>query len=672
MPVLLPTAQEGNPNWPLPADYDSLTEDGARLARVNAVSMWSAPFTQIAAHLFPGQTSLTPAQQNAVFDYRARLFVAGVLFFDDCYLKPSGSFDPLFYDDPPLPTPLGHRLILYQWGRYRRNIDVCARGFAKSTLCRKASIMRLITRPAYSIMYATSTHDNAVATGEIVRSQCYDNQRIHDDFAPLPEFGGRIRPVRGDSGTGVEYFHLNNGSWHRCLSAESRQRGGRARRYVLDDPEYDYHGSTSAEVRREFMHRLIFKVIRPMVARAGAGVDWIATFISRRHFAWHAMQTTVDPATKAVVAVNDAFEHWARLIIPAAYVNPETGEMESAWREMWPATRAERLALADSDPSYLEKDSLEELKAEMKSDFDSEYLCKPGSGEGQAFGSLSQHQHGYELSDIDDAYSTRPWDSLATITWRRGDAVQSMVFRDFLRRCRTFITLDTSYTSEATSDYKACVLMAHFGESNELFVLDAWARKCREPVLIDAAFKMADRWRCPLLAPEVVRETVTLYNGLRQIVATRAKDALSITHLPAVRKVNPGLVSKPDRIAGALTFRFDHGLIKLPFFLRYRAPWHLLFDQIEGFNPDHPDGGLENDDLLDCVAMSQLVVAGRAQRPLPGTSAAASPLDLLARRTLRDPDTDLPVALSLAPGEIASAYASLRDHSVETPDETNA
>lgn len=670
IPKLLPSPEQGNDFWPLPPDYFDLTEDGRRIARVNACKMWTIDFRDIATYLYPDVPSLSTDQQNSVLAYRASIFAAAVNFFDQHYLIPDheDDFDPLFYDDTPLPSPEGHSLILWNFGRYRRNAIVCARGYAKSTLVRKANLLRMISRPAYSIMYATSTHDNAMSCAEIVRGQCFTNRRIQDDFSPEIEFEGRIRPARGESSSGIERFQLNNGSWHRSISAEARQRGGRARRYVLDDPEYDFHASTSAEVRKSFMAQLLFKVIRPMVARGGAGVDWIGTFVSPRHYLWHAMKTQPNPVTGLHEAVDDRFEYWARLIIPAGYEDPKTGDLKSVWTDMWPSSRAERLELAREDPSFLEKDSLEELREEMREAFPGEYLCKPGASEGGAFPALTEDKHGYTYSKVDELFMSRPFESKTLIHFTRAGTPITMTLCDFLKRCSLFITLDTSYTSESTSDYKACMLMAHFGEFNELFALDAWAARAREPVLVTAAFQMADRWRCRLLAPEVVRESKTLYDALRSVVLTRAKDTMNLETLPGVRKLNPGTISKPDRIANALTLRLDHGLIKLPLYLRNRRPWSMLFDQIEGFNNELADCGLENDDMIDVLAMHQLVVSGRAIRPLAELDKPSNPLTEIKNGNLIDPGTGIPHAAHLSREELTEALAYARHSSLELRD----
>jgi hypothetical protein len=124
---------------------------------------------------------------------------------------------------------------------------------------------------------------------------------------------------------------------------------------------------------------------------------------------------------------------------------------------------------------------------------------------------------------------------------------------------------------------------------------------------------MADRWRCPTVHPEVIKQGVSLFNALNSIVSTRANDMAGVEHLPKIVKLNPGMAEKQDKIAG-LQFRFEHGKIKLPLWRREQLPWRHLFDQIESFNPEAQDGGLEKDDCIDAVAMSQFVLRGRLNK----------------------------------------------------------
>jgi hypothetical protein len=590
------TRAEGNPNYPLPADYDTLTDDGQRQARVNACRQW----------LLLDENPVT----------RGDNLVASVWWFDRYYLWPDEDADinPLFYDDTPLETPEFHWVLLRQWASYRMTAAVAPRGSAKSYLNCKDMLLRLVTRPAYSFVYATSTHPNAREVGERIKRQLIHNQRLNDDFAPEFE-GGRIIPRRGEGSFSTEHMILNNGSWLRLLSASSKQRGGRPRRYRLDDPEYDPKASTPMSVLRAYMSELLFKIVIPMVTRPDTGVDWVGTFVSKRHYLWHAMQLEETP--EGARAKDPRFNRWSRLVIPAAI--EEDGVLSSCWPDMWPTTREERLSLAVTRPRFKEALSLEEIRESIGSaNFNSEYLANPGDGDSAFFGELDD-RHAWWFEEIDDRID-RPLNSTAYICWdeRRGDVTErkKMPIKDFLQSyCRTFMTADTSHTSGSDSDYKVCCLMA-VTPQNDLFVLDLWARQGQESELVRAVFDMADRWRCPTVHPEVIRQGVSLFNALTSIVSTRANDMAGTAHLPKIVKLNPGMTEKQDKIAG-LQFRFEHGKIKLPLWRRDQLPWRHLFDQIESFNPEAPDGGLEKDDCLDAVAMSQFVLRGRLSK-VPG------------------------------------------------------
>jgi phage terminase large subunit-like protein len=187
-----------------------------------------------------------------------------------------------------------------------------------------------------------------------------------------------------------------------------------------------------------------------------------------------------------------------------------------------------------------------------------------------------------------------------------------MTLQAFCSTTRSFMTVDTSYTASADSDFKVACLMA-VTHNNELFVLDLWSKQCQQTKLVEQALRMADRWRWRSVWPETVKEGLSVYNDLYSIVATRAKDMAGVVHLPGIRKLNPGRTEKVAKIA-ALQLRFEHGKIKLPLSRRNEGPWRRLFEQVEQFNPNAPDGGLQHDDELDCVAMSQYVLRGRLGR----------------------------------------------------------
>lgn len=615
------TKDEGNALYPLPPDYQDLTTDGQRQARVNACRQWLLEY------------------ENASLLQDA--YVASLWFFDAYYLWPDHEvgFNPVFYDDEPVQSADFHWIIARQWISNRKNISIAPRGGAKSYLIRKDIMLRMLSC-TYSFVYATSTHPNCRDTGDSVKRQYLFNDRILHDWSPeMPE--GRIAPRRNEGSFSTERMVLMNGSWIRFMSAQSRQRGIRVRRYKLDDPEYDPKASTSMSTLRDYMEELLFKIVRPMVTRPNTGVDWIGTYISKRHYLWHAMQQEEGP--EGLAARDPRFNRWARLHIPAA-LEDETGSLVSCWETMWPATIRNRKAMALMDRRYENADSLEELRLELGTAvFNSEMMGKPGDST-DSFFKLDQDvrgRHAYWFTDVDDRVQTDPLHSVTRINWyetttdpdtkETKTTLQSALLREFLASVRLFITADTSYSSKKDSDFKVALLHA-INNNNDLFAFDLWAGQCAESKLIRAIFAMCDLWRVPSIHPEVVKESVSLFNSLMQIVVTRATDIAGTSFLPSVRPIRPGLVQKTDKIAGGLLFRFEHNKIKLPLWRRMTGQWRRLFDQIDEFNPDVQDGGLEKDDHLDTLAMSQFVLKGRLSKAPP----AAAPDRTLKQRLLNE------------------------------------
>ena len=556
--------------------------------------------------------------------------MASLDFFDNYYLVADHDvdFEPMFYDDDPLPSPTFHYDIARQWAAERLSIAIAPRGSAKSALVKKTLLLEMLARPMFSVMYATSTGDNTKGVGQALKDQFLHNTRINDDFgAETPQ--GRLHPKRGEAPFGNTHMQLLNGSWIRCISAESKQRGGRPRLYVLDDPEYDPKASTSMSLIREYMDQLLFKVVLPMVMRSGCGARWLATFVSRRHFAWHAMDVNEGRAR------DPRFNKWDRIVIRSEFED-EQGKPQSCWPEMWPATTEKRLELAEKDSRYAKCVSLEEIKETIGiPNYLSEYMAKPGSGDEVFFPNLEEERHGYWYENTDDLLEDDPRNSASMICWHKEDTIEKTPLRSFLTGCRMFMAVDTSYTATKDSDSKVCTLMA-VNQDNELFVLDMWSAQTMQQHLISAALHMADRWLCPTVHVEAIKEGISVYNDLYSIISTRASDMADVQHLPKVKKFNPGMTSKSAKIASLLR-RFEYGKIKMPLRERYTRPWKALFDQIEEFNPEARDGGLQHDDELDTVSMSMYIIRGK-----PGRSPTAedSADDLMERFRNGEPHDD--------------------------------
>jgi phage terminase large subunit-like protein len=609
-------SQSDNPWYPLPADYPSLSEDGQKQARVNATRQWLCTHSTRQEH--------------------ANAYVASLRFFDSYYLwpdhDPSVEFDPGFYDDDPLPSPVMHYDIARQWGTNRLCITIAPRGSAKSFLIRKSMMMELASKPRRSIIYATSSNDNTMMCGNALKVQFDNNERINDDFAILTDYDN-LKPARGERPWGAGHFELRTGSWLRCISAESKQRGGRPQLYVLDDPEYDPKASTSMEIIRDYMQVLVFKVVLPMVMRRGTGCRWLATFVSKRHYAWHAM--SVDNHARSI---DSRFDNWDRMIIRSEYEDKD-GNIQSCWPEMWPATieQKKELAAKYDDQSYLQSVSLEEIKEQIGlANYLSEYMARPGDGDEVYFPELREEDHGYVITGTDED----PWSDQARILWHHrneeGEFVRkNQTLPDFLRQSRMFMTVDTSYTSGPDSDSKVCCVMA-INADNDLFVLDMWAAKATQQTLITEVMAMAEKWKCPSIHVEAIKEGITVYNDLTSIVSTRDRQYAGMGFLPRIAKFNPGFQEKVAKISSLLR-RFELAKIKFPLTSRMRKPWSTLFNQIAEFNPEAPDGGLQHDDEIDSVAMSMFVIRGRVGRPVEAPPPdTRSPLQKMKDGELRD------------------------------------
>lgn len=290
---------------------------------------------------------------------------------------------------------------------------------------------------------------------------------------------------------------------------------------------------------------------------------------------------------------------------------------------MWPATIAEKMAAGK--PHLV---SLEEMRSIIgPTAFASEMLGRPGSSSDQYL-KLNTDQrgpHAYWFESPDEALATAPHLSSSLICYLRNDTVVRETLPDFLASSRLFITVDTAYTENASSDRRVAHLLA-INKNNELFSLDLWSDRKPDNILLSRTFAMAATWRCPLIFVEVVRESFKLYQRFRSVVSTTLINDMGFTFVPGIRDFRPGFMDKTSKIA-ALDLRFEHGLVKLPLYRRFSHPsYDRLFDQIESFNPEADSGGLEKDDEIDTLAMSIFIIRGKLLRDTTSPSLSFDPV----------------------------------------------
>jgi hypothetical protein len=636
MPIKIKEIQEtNNPFYPLPKDYATLTESGQRQARVNASRLWM---------LCPDD----PVRSS-------KLRVDSLHFFDQYYLHPDPEidWDPGFYDQPPLPAPAFHWSMVGAWGSGYSVAAVAPRGSAKTTLLTKDTLLLLTTHPKYFVVYATSTHDNALSVGQALKSQAYYNQRIQDDFGP--EYGRTtLAPLRSEKPTGVKFFYLNNLSRIRLLSAESKIRGVRPLKFRLDDIEHDPRASTPMEVLREYAERLIFKIALPTVLRANASLDMTGTFVSRRHYLWAAIQHILAEGRH-----DSRFSPalWRALIAVAAIPGPD-GALVSQWPHMWPSNEAEkkRLHLPTTTRTILVV-----REALGPAVFNSEMMANPGTSEDSFFklDTRPEGRHAWWLEGVDpERFKENPRSAPGEICWLDKNTLRRVPLATFFQQARLFMACDTAYTETSTSDRRVSHLMA-LGPDNVLFSFDLWSDRLPDSALMTQAFRMGERWKCPDIFVEVVRESLKLFVRMKSAVETRLTTDMSVAFTPSVHDLRPGTLAKTDKIA-ALDVRFDLGLVKMPLFLRNRhAPYTRLFEQIDSFNPISQDGGLQHDDELDTLAMSVPIIRGRLRRPV--LTNGTEPLDPLkelreGRRTFAGGSFVACIPPDMLPADILNRY----------------
>lgn len=596
-----------NPHYPLPADYYTLTKEGQRIARVNAQRQYLC----------------FPLSNKSLIKQRQFAFIKGLEFFDHNYLRiqrdedNSIIYDPYYYDVDPLPRPKFHWAFAAAYNTYKRAVGAGPRGGAKTKLFEILIMANMLAEPMYSTVYASATDDLSSRVSENIRYQLYNNELIARDFAPEPEFGGEIAPKRGASSgkSGEMMFHLTNRSVLQALSAQSRQRGLRPRKYVLDDPEYDATKSTSEELLREWMDRLLFKLIQPMLDMPGRSVAWFGTYVSKRHYLTHAMSTKVielDNGQKLTVAADERFDRWYRLNQPGAVWDEANNRWLSSWPEKWPANEAERDALGLSP----ETETIEEIeKAWGSAVFNSEFLGKVDLDTSSFFPELTFETNGWNIvGDSDLTFITDPTTSNTKIRFFEEGIERIMPMHELLAQSFIFMTLDSAYTENSYSDSKVATVHAVGLRGSYHFVLDMLStNRLPQNIFVKQALEMALRWKCRSMHPEQVREGSWLTRDLGEIIAFM-KNA-GATNVPAVIPLKVGMTAKADKIA-PLHKHFESGRIKLPWHRLNSHPFDRLRKQINGFDPRSADCGLDHDDELDTVAMKQFVITFGPKPPL--------------------------------------------------------
>lgn len=539
--------KEGNPLWPLPADYETLGNEGRRLARINAVALRETPEEDVASWKI----------------------------FREYYLKDDeeADFRCGWFDNYSEPAP-GH----YEWvmacAKYKRVILGAHRGSAKSTIFSGEFTLRdVLSIPGHKSLFVNISEEKVMERmGDLMR-QLEHNQRIIDDF-------GNMKTGRGSSGLwNHKQLTLQNGSKLNGTSVTARSiRGSRPHRIIVDDPEYDPRETTNLDKLIAAMEVLLHTDLLPML-RSGCKLHWIGTPIRKKLFLWRIIMGDIpelDPAK------------WFRKIYPG-----EDGHLNAFWPDEYPPER------------------ILEIRREWGDAYYSEFLCIPGSDEKRCLKidptTCIYELKGPE-SPLD---TPTPLASQATIQWHdstRGPegslkiTPRELPAEAIFSKMARFVTVDPIRAPSAHSDWAVIHVLGVDG-LNQIWSLDLWAGKVRYAALATEVFRMVEKWKPRVIGVESIAMEKEMFI---QVTEMAEKFAMREGWVPRILPIRYDTgVKKEDRIQ-ALEWRFARGLVKLPGWLRQTFPYNMLYQQIEDFVPDGT--ALEHDDAVDTLAMIQEIV----------------------------------------------------------------
>ncbi len=541
-PIVFP--QEGNPVWPLPADYAELDKEGKKLARVNACSLRGTP----------------------------DLEVASWHFFREMYLKPCGFW---YKGNMHVESPDAHYQWVWDWNNYTMLTHLAPRGGCKSTVNLEDILKKLITRPHWECALFLATHTFVSHRLGDLMSQIEHNEYIIEDFGKLKSRKGAGLWNRGSC------MELTNGSKVFGFPLKGASLGTRpSGLIVLDDVEKSDDTVLTPSDLREGMEDFFFNGLYPMARNPGYRIPTriIGTIYSRRmfiHWLWttddrrvtkyfhRTLMTVHDMSTKDFMNEEWITEEKERLG-PAVFSAQCLNE---------PTTKHERVL--DIHPE-LNTYWLEDVDAASANDpLNSEaivvtHTCKGvrDSGDGERI-------------------------PIPNIQHRRfGEVVQGM---------RRFITVDSARTTTPTSDFSVVHVLG-FENSDKhrdtLYSLDMWVGRARPEEIIRQIYRLAIKWGVSFIGVEAYPIIAEFYERCRDNLPELYGKGETPPRIIPLKF--PPKMSKAQKIM-QMEWRFRHYRMKLPVDRRGEAAYTQLFTQIENFTEDM--ALLDHDDAIDTLAM---------------------------------------------------------------------
>ncbi len=538
-----------NPYHPLPKDYESLSLDGQREARLAVLHRQD-----------------TPQHLVEAWDFFRRVYLAGV--------------GKLFYKNGFEESPDFHYEMIFDLGGHARNASAAPRGSAKSTVIGlEAPMLLALTRPHYEISLGLATDRQVEERFDKLIQQFVENELILQDF-------GEVKPPRGQKIWNHHQLSLTNGAVIKGLSVMGKKRGGRPRLFILDDPENDPDSDSqaAAQVVVEKFEMILFRQIIPML-ESGSSIYWIGTLINRRSFLYHAT-TSDDPR----------FDFWNRKVLKAIeYDKDDAKKVYVLWPEKW------------------SKEVLEARREEIgPSAFASEYCNEPISEQDRIL-VIDPRKNEYSVDGEFDWKNPLThtgiikWSERFMEPGRRVYKDYEKPFKELVLPMFRILLFDYGAGLSQYNDY-SCIMVLGFDTMNTLWILDMWLGRAKDATLLRLIYEYGLAWRPRILGIEAVSIQMSFAEAVKEYIEEMESKITTPWRARVFPITYPARVTKSNRISG-MEWRFRPGRIKYPAHLASKWPFDQLYQQTEDYTPDL--ALLPHDDAIDTLSMSQYVVKNR-------------------------------------------------------------
>lgn len=540
------------PLYPLPEDYDSLTPQGQREARLSVLCNHSSSVKFVEA-----------------WDFLRRTYLAG-------------SKDQPFYKDGFCESPEFHFDMVLGMSKYAMNAIAAPRGSAKSTVLMECAILLALTRPFYETMLLFSTDRQRTPRFETLMKQFQRNELIVEDF-------GNLVPKRGAGIWNHEHLELNNGAIISGQSVMGKKRGGRPRLLGMDDPENDpdSDSETSRIAVLEKFETILFKQMIPML-KQGSCLFWIGTLIDRKSFLYRAT-TGNDPR----------FDYWNRVVLRAiAYDKKDKTKATVLWPEMWP------------------RDFLESRREAIgPSAFASEYCNEPISDQDKIL-LIDSRKNEYSVEGVFDWTNPMANQNKVTWQEReftedndhRIYKEYSKPYNELVRPMFRILLFDYASGLTTHHDY-SCIAIAGFDKLGTMWVLEMWLGRAKDDTLMRLIYEMGLKWQVRVLGIESASIQIAFAESMQEYATEQSGQRGDHWRGKVFPIKYPPRESKGEKIGSSLGWRFNSGRIKYPAHLQNEWPYDQLYAQTNDFTQDL--ALLQHDDALDTIAMSKYVVKTR-------------------------------------------------------------